>query len=1048
MIVLHIGWIPESSNAFDGNFFFWGEATEGDHRRSFPGPSRKNPPKKHPWQASTSVLSNGLNKWANQVSIPTEGSHFEEGSQVLYLPSNHQYPYPSYQWIVEDMDVLLSESDSDIKPWEIWGVKCLPNAGLKLLQTELERVRKWFHPGPEIKYINMAVKFANKLLARQRFIPSIYRNQNDQLEARWQPLYSVKEDQERFQKLAESMPASIFSTKLNHDSPFDNANCNEMLRGLLQSWIDLTVRKVLVKKNWNRNLNGQSVGAKWLNKLGAQSAKLDLSTKEDTRLVDSYDNWIRGFDKFTEEKGLRTGFKLIPPQSEEQNLFQSQSDWRLEFFLETTEQETFHIPAGELWSQKEDELKPLVKRYRSPKQILIQDLGLASNLFPPINKSLDEKKPIACVLTSEEAYRYLKTGYWLLKEGGFLTSIPSWWNPDKATTNSQLGLKAKISPTPSENIGQGKKVGWDALLNFKWQLAMKDQSLNESQFEKLKDLKIPLVKICGNWVELDPNTVTKTLKLLEEEPEEISLKETLSQKLLGAAKDCPLPVTEIETEGWIKRLLSGTPKQEASVQLPQNFKGKLWTHQEKGLGWLFSLTRWGLSPCLADDMGLGKTIQFLALILKYKEIKELKKPSLLVCPTSVLGNWCRETERFAPSISYHLHHGPDRPGEGEFKEEIMEKDLVITSYGLLRRDYPLLSKVPWQLIALDEAQKIKNPGTKTARAARNLPSQVRMALTGTPIENNLMDLWSIMEFLNPGYLGPRNRFRKEFARPIQKKKATEKEQVLKKLINPLILRRKKTDKDILPDLPKKVEKKEYCSLTGEQGSLYQAVVEEAGEKLNSAEAMKKRGLILSTINKLKQICNHPSHFLGDHKFGPQRSGKIIRLIDILETLLEEGYCSLIFTQYVEFGQMLKKFMQERYHFEVPFLHGGTTQSKRDQLIDRFQEQKDRLPFFLLSLRAGGLGVNLTQASHVIHVDRWWNPAVETQATDRAHRIGQQQKVCVHKFVTSGTYEESIDQLIESKKDLAQRIIASGESGLTELSKEEFLDLIKLKEEVV
>lgn len=1050
MIILHGCWISGTPEGYGGSFFLWGEATDSDRRR-FRGPPRRSFPKKHPWQAEVSPLRKGLEELGCRLDLDKGRGGFGECSQILFLPSEDRFPWPSAEWVVEDLPLPEpgDRPDPVIRPWEVWGIVIPLDLGLKIFHLDPESVREWFHPGGELRYIHKAIRFTRELVARQRFIPSIHQTGGGQLEARWEPLLDMAEDQERFRKLGESMPASFLSVGSGEEDPFQGADCLQIFRQFLKTGVDHLVRQALSEKDWSAPFTGEDGAVEWLRRLGRTSPVLELTEKQKRRLIESYRNWIGGFREFSTERALRTGFRLQPPADDQKTLLEPLDSWRLDFFLETVDEETFHLSAEDLWSRKEEDLKILEERYGPPVEILLRDLGFASGLFPPIKRSLQEKNPTGCSLTTEEAHQFLSRGYWLLKEGGFLTKIPSWWDPNSLRTKAELGIKARIS-SPSEQIGHGEKTGWDAVLNFKWEVAVGDQTLTLEEFEQLKNLKVPLVKIRGQWVELAPESVQETLDFLKRQREgEITLKEMLSENLLGGAERSPLPLTEIETEGWIEQFLSGKSGLHLGpIEPPKTFGGRLRPYQREGLGWLLSLTERGFSPCLADDMGLGKTIQFLALLLKYKEEGRDRKPSLLICPTSVLGNWCREIERFAPSLTYLLNHGIHRLQGEEFREEACGRDLVITSYDLLRLDHESLSRISWHFIALDEAQKIKNPMTKTARCARSLQGEVRVALTGTPIENNLMELWSIMEFLNPGYLGPRNRFRREFAIPIQQKGAPEREEILRRLIRPFLLRRKKTDKEILPELPEKIEKREYCSLTEEQASLYQATVEEAEESLERAEGMERRGLILATIGRLKQICNHPAHFLKDGKFKPERSGKITRLMEIGETLVEEGYCCLIFTQYVELGKMLKTLLQERFHYEVPFLHGGTAQRARDRMIDTFQEQRDRLPFFLISLRAGGLGLNLTRANHVLHVDRWWNPAVESQATDRAYRIGQEQNVIVHKFLCTGTYEENIDRLIESKKDLASRIIASGEKGLTEISNEEFLELIRLREGVI
>jgi SNF2 family DNA or RNA helicase len=421
---------------------------------------------------------------------------------------------------------------------------------------------------------------------------------------------------------------------------------------------------------------------------------------------------------------------------------------------------------------------------------------------------------------------------------------------------------------------------------------------------------------------------------------------------------------------------------------------------------------------------------------------------LLVCPTSVVGNWRKESERFTPELPVLIHHGQQRAKGAGFAKQAKKHALVLTSYALLHRDLPQLQSVPWAGIVLDEAQNVKNPETKQARAARGLRADYRIALTGTPVENHVGDLWSIMEFLNPGLLGTQAEFRRTFFVPIQALRDAAAAERLQRLTGPFLLRRVKTDPTIISDLPAKQEMKVYCTLTKEQASLYAAAVAQADEEMRTAEGIQRKGLILGLLSKLKQVCNHPAQFLGDNSPLPGRSGKLSRLTEMLEEVLDEGDRALIFTQFTEMGELIRRHLQETFGREVLFLHGGVPRKQRERLVDRFQTGADGPRLFLLSLKAGGTGLNLTAANHVFHFDRWWNPAVENQATDRAFRIGQARNVQVHKFLCVGTLEEKIDEMIERKQAIAGRIVGTGEAWLTELSNEQLRDLLTLRPEAV
>jgi len=446
-------------------------------------------------------------------------------------------------------------------------------------------------------------------------------------------------------------------------------------------------------------------------------------------------------------------------------------------------------------------------------------------------------------------------------------------------------------------------------------------------------------------------------------------------------------------------------------------------------------------------MGLGKTIQTLALIQRDQEAGG-KRPVLLVCPTSVVNNWRKEAARFTPDLPVMVHHGAGRRSGAAFGKEALKQAIVVSSYALVHRDIESLQKVDWAGVVLDEAQNVKNPETKQARAARALSSGYRVALTGTPVENNVGDLWSIMEFLNPGFLGARTGFKQNFFIPIQAGHDPEAAKRLKRITGPFILRRLKTDKSIISDLPEKQEMKVFCTLTREQATLYAAVLNEAEKTLGSAEGIERKGVILGTLSKLKQVCNHPAQFLGDNSSVPGRSGKLARLTEMLEEIVEVGDRALVFSQFAGMGGILQRHLQETFGREVLFLHGGSPKKKRDLMVERFQADGAGPPIFILSLKAGGTGLNLTSANHVFHFDRWWNPAVENQATDRAFRIGQRRNVQVHKFICAGTLEDKIDEMIERKKQVAEKVVGTGEGWLTEMSNEELKEIFALRKEAV
>nr|WP_245966755.1 DEAD/DEAH box helicase [Sphaerisporangium album] len=440
------------------------------------------------------------------------------------------------------------------------------------------------------------------------------------------------------------------------------------------------------------------------------------------------------------------------------------------------------------------------------------------------------------------------------------------------------------------------------------------------------------------------------------------------------------------------------------------------------------------------------TAQTLSLLLE-ERVAGSPGPTLLVCPMSLLSNWQKEAERFAPSLRVYVHHGGTRKREEELVAAVGEADLVVTTYGTALRDAEVLRRFAWGRVVCDEAQAIKNSGARQAQAVRSIPARTRLALTGTPVENHLAELWSIMEFCNPGLLGPAKRFRDRYQEPIEARGDEQAARALKRATQPFVLRRLKTDKTIISDLPDKLEMKVWCTLTPEQASLYQAVVNDMMTRIDQTEGIERRGNVLATMTRLKQVCNHPAHLLKDGSRLAGRSGKLARLEELAEEVVEEGDKALVFTQYAEFGSLLQPYLAAHLDRPVLWLHGGLTKKKRDELVERFQSDDEPM-IFLLSLKAAGTGLNLTAANHVIHVDRWWNPAVEDQATDRAFRIGQTRNVQVRKFVCAGTLEERIDEMIERKKALAESVVGAGEDWIADLTTEQLRELFRLGPEAV
>jgi SNF2 family DNA or RNA helicase len=604
-------------------------------------------------------------------------------------------------------------------------------------------------------------------------------------------------------------------------------------------------------------------------------------------------------------------------------------------------------------------------------------------------------------------------------------------------------------------------LGFDAMLDFRVQIALGDEELSEAEWQELLAAENGLVLLKGKWVEVDREQLSQALehwKQVERESQNgLSFVEGM-RLLAGAPADLSADDDGVETEEewsfvkagkWLSEVLDEVRSPDGLKQaLPgKELKADLRPYQQVGVNWLSFLSQLGLGACLADDMGLGKTVQVIALLLARKNSKQKSaKPSLLVLPASLLANWKAELERFAPSLKVEFAHPSQTPKENwatwesDPKSAFAKTDVVLTTYGMLLR-LEWLTKIPWQFAILDEAQAIKNPNARQTKAVKKLEADHRIALTGTPVENRLSDLWSLFDFLCPGLLGNRARF-KGFVKSLNDREK-DRYAPLRRLVQPYILRRLKTDRRIISDLPEKTELKAYCGLTKSQAALYAKLVAELKEALEETDGIQRRGLVLAYLMRFKQVCNHPSQLLGDGKYEAKDSGKFARLAEICEEVASRQEKMLVFTQFAEMGHLLQARLQERFAREVPFLHGGTRKADRDALVARFQDAGGP-PVLLLSLKAGGTGLNLTAANHVIHFDRWWNPAVEDQATDRAFRIGQKKNVLVHKFLCQGTIEERIDEMITEKIQLTNEVLeGGGEQILTELSNDELIQLVSL-----
>jgi superfamily II DNA or RNA helicase len=679
------------------------------------------------------------------------------------------------------------------------------------------------------------------------------------------------------------------------------------------------------------------------------------------------------------------------------------------------------VDAGELWRAPAAVLARLGERAEID---LLLALRRGARAWPPLAPLLRSAAPTEVSLDEEQLAELLETGAEALGGAGIEVLWPA------ELLGEGLEVRATVA-TPAPAGAAQPVFRLEALLDFDWQVTVDGEVLTVEEVAALAEAKRPLVRLRGRWVRVNRELLER---LRRRRGPRITAAEALAAALTGSLVLDGERV-EFSAAGALAGLvdrLAGVRR--AAVAPPGGLRATLRPYQRRGLSWLTQMCELGLGGCLADDMGLGKTVQVIAVHLHRRPLAA--GPTLVVCPTSLLGNWERELGRFAPEVPVRRYHGG-----GRHLEELAADEVVLVTYGVVRRDRAVLAEVGWGLVVADEAQHAKNPLSRTARELRAIPAPARVALTGTPVENRLTELWSILDWTTPGLLGPLERFRRSVAVPIERYRDAEATERLARVVRPFLLRRRKSDPRIVPELPAKTETDQVVPLTAEQATLYEAVVRETLAKIASSEGIERRGLVLGLLTALKQICNHPAQYLHEAAPLPGRSGKLAALDELLEVILDEGEAALVFSQYVEMCRLIEAHLVDR---GVPtlFLHGRVPARRREELVARFQD--GGAPVFLLSLKAGGVGLNLTRATHVVHYDRWWNPAVEDQATDRAYRIGQDRPVQVHRLVTEGTLEDRIAALLASKRGLAEAVVGAGEAWITELSDAELAELVRLQ----
>jgi SNF2 family DNA or RNA helicase len=1030
MKVLHAFWLPEPGDSFvqSGSLRLWAETLEKAPDR------RRQSTARHPFHLPRDAWPAFLEALGAKPAAPAG----TEDTCTLQLPSSAEAPLPSPQ-LAKYWPDAIDEARATLRPW---AVDCLrltrPIKQLSDLHFLAFYRAEDVEPGNDFLFWYWFTQELKRLLVREQYLPAlVYREVSTrrqkgascEIYAAWR--WASDQYERLIATACERIPGACAA------GPEGLAEAEGMLRHCTEVLLDQIVRQTPLPATFGKKVAGTLLATC----LGpAQEPwRAPASGLPGYR---QWQEWHRRVVGSAQEAAFSLGFRLLDPPAD------ADDQWALQFVAIPRDDPSQRLALADYWSLSGEEQRPLRRQLGDDFETeLLLNLGLAARMVPKLWDGLDTAQPQAVTLDLDEAFAFLKEWAWVLEDAGFKIIVPAWWTP-QGRRRVRLRLRSSSSKKAHGAAPTAGGLSLERLVQYRYELAIGDQLVSPEEWQQLVEAKTPLVRFRGQWVELDPGRMQEMLAFWRQhgkEAPEMSVQDLLQR----TATDDTLEVEPGDALAEMLERLRDRSRLEPIADLP-GLKAELRDYQKRGVAWLRFLEGLGLNGCLADDMGLGKTMQVIARLVQERASGDVPGPTLLVAPTSVIGNWQKEVLRFAPQLSTLVHHGPAREQDAPaFQQTAAGEALVITSYPLVRRDQALFTALDWHRVVLDEAQNIKNPQAAQTKAVTRLRARHRLALTGTPVENRLMDLWSIFHFTNPGYLDTQARFRNRFELPVQRDNNPVQTAALKRLVEPFILRRVKTDKAIIRDLPDKVEAIQYCNLSREQAALYEGVVREVERELEEKEGIARQGLMLSTLMRLKQICNHPAQFLQDGStFTPERSHKLERLEAMLDEVMAEGDSVLIFSQFTEIGGALERRLRQELRHNTFFLHGGTPRSRREAMIAAFQDPQGEPAVFVLSLKAGGVGITLTKANHVFHFDRWWNPAVEDQASDRAFRIGQEKTVFVHKLVTLGTLEERINDMIEEKKALAGAIVGTDESWLTQLDNERFKALIRLNREAV
>ena len=852
---------------------------------------------------------------------------------------------------------------------------------------------------PTFVYMNNLAHFVMKLIEKLYFIP-VVKTKGMMFRIVYEPIIPNSQVAGIINKFEENIPENLF---IKGEKP------ENFVRDFIHYYMNYVIYKFLNIKAYKF----KDV------KSGTYLIK-DLEQKASMRGVEIAENFVQWFDELYLGK-----YDVIP------------------FFkIDKVDDELFRLKVH-IKNRKTDETVLIDELYHKETvfdanasdiaKIVEKQLNYAIRYMPELEDLFEDEEKLSLDLNLNEVYKIITQTAYYLQKAQIEVVLP------KELVNivvPRASINAKVKDSRSKDLTDlfnntsSSKLALDDILEFSYEIALGNEKISLEEFHKLVETSNGLIKYKNKYVLIDKEESKKIFEQIAK----ANFKSLSRMELIHASMSGQLAQYDFDYDDAYSRVIQDFTKP-VDVDPPQSLKGELRPYQMTGLKWLWTNITKGFGVCMADDMGLGKTIQIISLLLKMKEEGKLKKPVLVICPTTLIGNWMKELQMFAPSLDAVVYHGTERKLD-------VQHDIILTTYAIMRIDVEELKKHQWGIVIVDEAQNIKNPDTAQTLAIKTLKAETKVAMTGTPVENRLTELWSIFDFINQGYLGSLKEFQKSYAIPIERFKENSRAAKLKMSVSPFVLRRLKTDKNVISDLPEKMVLNEYCYLSKPQAVLYEKTLNEMMEKISEFTGINRRGNIFKLITALKQICNHPYQFLKSGEMSREMSGKMDKCISTVQTILDNGEKTLIFTQYKEMGDILCKIIAEECNTEPLFFHGSLSVQQREELINKFQTD-DNTKVMILSLKAGGTGLNLTSATNVIHYDLWWNPAVEDQATDRTYRIGQDKNVMVHRMITLGTFEEKIDEMLKAKKELADLAVYEGEKIITELSDDEIYEIFTL-----